>query len=71
MNPSHVLLGEILINCVLPKSFPQMYAMMSLTTTMKSGNTNQIIPSSTLDTLKYPVVVVAAMIMCVHANCAN
>jgi hypothetical protein len=40
MNPSNVLLGERDINYVFPKSFPKIYANISLVTTKRAGKTN-------------------------------
>lgn len=61
----YVLLGEILIKGVLLKIFLNTYVMMSLTMTRKSGNTNYIIFFKRLEMLKYFVIVVVVMIMCV------
>jgi hypothetical protein len=52
INPSHVFLGDNLINGVFPKKKPAIYAKISLHTTKQEGNTNHINPSKILLMIK-------------------
>jgi hypothetical protein len=45
IKPSHVFFGDSSISFVLPKKYPNMYAKISLETTMMLGSKNQIRPS--------------------------
>jgi len=51
--PSTVFFGESLINGVLPRVTPQIYAKQSLQITKDAGTQNQMRPSRILFTIKW------------------
>lgn len=71
MNPSHVLFGESSMSLVLPKSFPKMYAKISLTMTRRAGKMNQTMPLYKLTTMRDVCATTITIVRCVHPKSRN